>query len=181
MITNLDRNDSGKYTCYGRDDDNNVWSTAYLVVNIFDTSLAAGPTDVRLDRYTSLSIPSQLIVTTNHYPSHPNHSHHCHASPKPLPQFYCDQYPFLVTIVLITSPSERWWETRQWLVAHSQTATLPPKWQCSTKQTWKSEPRWYRRMTDTRYIIYLVKIQMIVHQSDQMLVHKMLVHRMLAQ
>jgi len=33
IISSLDRNDSGKYTCYGRDDDNNINVRAYVTVN----------------------------------------------------------------------------------------------------------------------------------------------------
>ena len=33
VIENLDRNDSGKYSCYGRDDDNNIYAHAFVSVN----------------------------------------------------------------------------------------------------------------------------------------------------
>ena len=33
VIENLDRNDSGKYSCYGRDDDNNEYVHAFVTVN----------------------------------------------------------------------------------------------------------------------------------------------------
>lgn len=33
VINKIDRNDSGRYTCYGRDDNNNIYETAEVLVN----------------------------------------------------------------------------------------------------------------------------------------------------
>ncbi|KAL5255722.1 hypothetical protein ACHWQZ_G011071 [Mnemiopsis leidyi] len=43
VIKDVDRNDSGKYTCFGRDDNNNIYSHSEVAVNYFDTSEATGP------------------------------------------------------------------------------------------------------------------------------------------
>ncbi|XP_063695354.1 fibroblast growth factor receptor 2-like [Bolinopsis microptera] len=43
VINDVDRNDSGIYTCFGRDDNNNIFSHSEVAVNYFDTSEATGP------------------------------------------------------------------------------------------------------------------------------------------
>ena len=33
VVSDVDRNDSGKYTCFGRDDDNNIFAHSEVAVN----------------------------------------------------------------------------------------------------------------------------------------------------